>query len=75
MDDVVEVLVTQEFERRFQELSPSVQRAAEKQERLFRENPFHPSLHTEKLHPKGREAWSLRVDRSHRIIFRFIKPG
>ncbi|OGN03929.1 MAG: hypothetical protein A2831_02410 [Candidatus Yanofskybacteria bacterium RIFCSPHIGHO2_01_FULL_44_17] len=49
-----------------------IKRKAEKQEKLFRENPYHPSLRTEKLEPQGRQMWSLRVDRKHRIIFRFI---
>jgi proteic killer suppression protein len=50
----------------------AVGRKAEKQERLFRFNPFYPSLHTEKLEPKGREVWSLRVDKSYRILFKFV---
>jgi len=69
---MIGIRVTREFEKRFRDLPALVQRRAEKQERLFRENPFHPSLHTEKLRPKDREVWSLRVDRSYRIIFRFL---
>jgi len=69
---MIEILVTDEFERRYQDLPVSVQRRAEKQERLFRENPFHPSLHTEKLQPKNKEVWSFRIDRQYRIIFRFL---
>jgi mRNA-degrading endonuclease RelE of RelBE toxin-antitoxin system len=69
---MIEVRVTREFEKRFRDLPVLTQRRAEKQERLFRENPFHPSLHTEKLQPKEREVWSFRVDRSCRIIFRFL---
>lgn len=69
---VIEVLVAPEFERRYRELPAEVQRKAEKQERLFRHNPFYPSLHTEKLEPRARQVWSFRVDRKYRIIFRFI---
>lgn len=69
---MIEVRVSREFEERFRDLSALVQRRAEKQERLFRENPFHPSLHTEKLQPKDKQIWSFRVDRSYRIIFRFL---
>ena len=39
---------------------------------LFRANPFHPSLHVEKLHPKHHEVWSFRVDRAYRVIFKFV---
>lgn len=69
---MIEVLVTKEFERRYRDLPASIQQRAEKQERLFRENPFHPSLHTEKLQPKGKEVWSYRIDRQYRILFRFL---
>lgn len=61
---MVEIFVTAEFEDRYQSLSAILQRKAEKQERVFRENPFHPSLHTEKLEPREREVWSFRIDRS-----------
>jgi len=69
---MIKVLVTEEFERRYQELPSSIQVKAEKQERIFRENPFHPSLHTEKLKPKKKEIWSFRIDQQYRILFRFL---
>ncbi len=65
------ILVTEEFQEHFRELPAAVRKRAEKQERLFRANPFHPSLHTEKLRPKNRQLWSIRIDRKYRIIFRF----
>lgn len=69
---MIAITVTEEFERRFIELPPHIQRQAENKRALFCENPFHPSLHTEKLHPKGRELWSFRINRQYRIIFRFV---
>lgn len=69
---MVEVFVTAEFEKRYKKLPKVVQGKAEKQERIFRQNPFHPSLHTEKLAPKAREVWSFRINRKYRIFFRFI---
>ena len=69
---MLEIVVTEEFEKRYKELPAAIQKKAEKQEKLFRQNPFHPSLHTEKLEPKGRQVWSFRIDRKYRIIFRFI---
>lgn len=69
---MIEIRATREFEERYRELPAQIQRRAEKQTRLFRENLFHPSLHTEKLQPKARELWSFRVDRKYRIIFRFL---
>lgn len=66
------ILVTKEFKKRYKKLPNTIKEKAEKQEQLFRKNPFHPSLHTEKLKPKRDEIWSIRVDKKYRIIFRFI---
>ncbi len=67
----MKILVTEEFEKRYRELPKHIQQKLHKQEGIFQENPFHPSLHTEKLQPKKRECWSFRIDRSYRILFRF----
>jgi len=69
---MIEVFVTTEFQKCYQGLSKTVQKKAEKQEKIFRQNPFHPSLHTEKLEPKGKQVWSFRIDKRYRIFFRFI---
>ena len=68
----MQIIVTEEFEKRYGCLSAYIKKKAEKQEILFKQNPFYPSLHTEKLEPKGKQVWSFRVDKSYRIIFRFI---
>ena len=66
------IILTAEFVSRYDDLPEKIQAKAEKQEKYFRENPFHPSLHTEKLEPRHKEVWSIRVDRRYRIAFRFI---
>ena len=66
------ILVTEEFEKRYLELPDALKGKAKKQERMFRENPHHPSLNTEKIEPKGKELWTIRVDKKYRILFRFI---
>jgi Txe/YoeB family toxin of Txe-Axe toxin-antitoxin module len=68
---MTDIYYTEEFSRRYRELPIPVQKKAERREKLFRQNPFHPSLKTEKLQPLGKEYWSFRVDRNYRIIFRF----
>lgn len=70
---MLEIIVAEEFRRLYGELPNHIQKKAEKKEEIFRQNPFHPSLHTEKLEPKGRQVWSFRIDKSYRIIFRFIR--
>lgn len=69
---MLEVFITEEFKKRYRNLPRVVQQKAEKQERLFRQNPFYPSLNTEKLKPKQKEVWSFRIDKKYRIFFRFI---
>lgn len=65
------VETTEAFDKLFEKLPRLIQKKALKQERLFRQNPFHPSLKTEKLEPKIKNYWSLRVDKNYRVIFRF----
>lgn len=69
---MLEIIVAEEFQRLYSKLPSHIQKKAEKKEEVFRKNPFHPSLHTEKLEPKGKQVWSFRVDKSYRIVFRFI---
>ena len=68
------ILTTATFDRLFKKLPKPIQRKAASKTELFKENRFHPSLQIEKLHPKHREVWSFRVDRSYRIIFIFLGP-
>lgn len=66
----MKIVYTAEFEKRFLKLTKVVKKRAVKQEALFRTDPLHPSLHTEKLVPKTKQLWSLRIDKKYRIIFR-----
>ena len=68
----MQIIITEEFEKRYGCLPAHIKKKAEKQEKLFKQNPFYPSLRTEKLEPKGKQVWSFRIDKSYRIIFRFI---
>ncbi|CUQ68281.1 type II toxin-antitoxin system RelE family toxin [Candidatus Nitrospira inopinata] len=72
---MLELSTTATFDRLFRKLSKPIQRKAAAKTDLFRENPFHPSLHSEKLHPKHHEVWSFRVDRAYRIVFKFLGPN
>ena len=40
-----------------------------KQLELFKVNPKHPSLNTERLEPKSLKIYSFRIDRKYRVIF------
>jgi hypothetical protein len=52
------------FWQRYDELSPEMQRQADKQYALFRENPLQPSLRLKAVGP----FWSVRVSGSHRAL-------
>ena len=66
----MEIFTTKDFEKDYSVLSKGIKKKAKKQEQIFKNNPFHPSLHTEKLSPKWKNVWSFRVDLSYRIIFK-----
>ena len=68
---MIEIFITKEFTKNYQRLPLNIKRKAEAKEKLFKENPFNPLLHTEKLYPKSKEVWSFRIDRKYRIIFKF----
>lgn len=69
---MIALSTTATFDKLFTQLPKPIQRKAAVKTDLFRENPFHPSLRTEKLRPKHHQVWSFRVDRSYRIIFTFF---
>ena len=53
---------SERFWQLYSELPSEVQRLADKQYELFREDPFHPSLHLKQVG----EVWTVRIGRSHR---------
>ena len=72
---MLQISTTATFDELFKELPKPIQRKAAVKTDLFKDNPFHPSLRTEKLHPKQHEVWSFRVDLAYRIIFKFIESN
>lgn len=72
---MLSISVTQEFADQHCKLDFIVKRKLQKQESLFLKNPFHPSLHVEKLEPRQRAIWSFRVDKKYRVLFRFLEEN
>jgi mRNA-degrading endonuclease RelE of RelBE toxin-antitoxin system len=72
---MIEIILTKEFEERFSQLSLSVKKKAVKQQEMFCKNPFYPSLHTEKLQPRSKKLWSIRIDKNYRIVFRHLSKN
>ncbi len=69
-----EVYVTETFTKLYHKLSAGIQKKADIKTKLFRENPFYPSLRTKKLEPHHEEVWSFWIDKDYRIKFRFADP-
>lgn len=67
----MKVFYTKKFVSLYQKLPSVIKIKAERQERIFQENLFYPSLNTEKLMPKKNNLWSFRVDGTYRIVFHF----
>ena len=65
------IFYTRKFVSLYKNLPTSVKLKAERQEKIFKENIFYPSLNTEKLMPRKNNLWSFRVDRAYRIVFYF----
>jgi hypothetical protein len=55
---------SERFWQLYRELPSEVQRLADKQYALFRQDPFHPSLRFK----QAGEVWTVRIGRSHRAI-------
>ena len=68
---MTEICTTATFDELFLKLPKTIQAKTEEKTRLFRENHFNPILRTEKLHPRGHDVWSFRVDVHYRIVFKF----
>ncbi|RIK79208.1 hypothetical protein DCC62_05995 [candidate division KSB1 bacterium] len=70
----MQIVTTKTFDGLFKALDKKIQHKAAQKTELFKQNPFHSTLRTEKLHPKAREVWSFRVDLNYRIVFKFTGP-
>ena len=63
------------FEKQFRGLPKNIQKKALKAEKLFRSNPFHPSLRLHKLDGKLKGLWSISLDMKYRIVFKPLEDG
>lgn len=58
---------TKEFHELFASLPRDVQKQAVNTYRIFKDNPYHPSLHFKCVN--GEKSWySVRVNKSYRVI-------
>ena len=60
---------TKAYHELFTKLPPDVQKQARKANRLFEENPSHPSLRFKPI-DKKKSRYSVRVNESYRVVGR-----
>jgi len=60
------------FAKEYKRLSSQTKKLAEKREKIFRINPFHPSLKTHKLTGHLEGFWSFSINYKNRIVFEFV---
>lgn len=71
----MKIYYSSKFAKEYKKLPLKIKKSAEKKEKLFRENPFHPSLKTHKLTGKLKDLWAFSIDFEYRIIFEFASEG
>lgn len=75
MGKIERIHYTSDFRKAYKKLSENIQNITDKKDALFRENSFHPSLKTHKLHGPLNGLWSFWITRDYRILFEFVKDG
>lgn len=69
---ISKVYSTSAFEKSFHRLPARIQKLAEKKDKWFRLDTLDLRLHTHKLRGELEGYWSYYVNRSYRILFRFL---
>jgi addiction module RelE/StbE family toxin len=67
------VIYTSDFLNDIEGLPKEITDLSLKKEKIFKENPFHPSLRPHPLKGRLRGLWSISVNMQYRIIFQLEK--
>ena len=65
------IYYSKDFLKSYQKIPKSIQNKFEKQESIFRNNPFDPRLKTHPLIGKLKGFYSYSIDYHYRVIFSF----
>lgn len=66
------IYYSSKFSREYKKLPKEAKILAEKQEKIFRKDPFDPRLKTHHLTGKLKDFLAFSIDFKYRIIFEFI---
>lgn len=69
------IFYSSDFVKQFRNLPEAVKKLAAKKEKMFRNNPLHPSLRFHALKGKLSGLFSISITLNFRIIFRREKNG
>lgn len=69
---IKKIYYTSNFAKKAAKLPPHLKTQIENKEKLFRENPFYPTLKTHQLKGKLKGLWSFSLTYTHRILFEFV---
>jgi len=73
MATITRIHYSSDFRKAYKKLPRSVQNIVDRKDKLFRENPFQPSLYTHKLHGPLAGLWSSWITRDYQVLFEFAK--
>jgi len=68
----MEIYLTSKFEKAYKCLPKHIKEKSEEKEKIFRQNPFNPTLETHSLHGKYKNYWAFSINKSYRIMFQFL---
>lgn len=68
----MKIYYSSKFAREYKKLPLTIKYKAEKQEKIFRNNPLSPKLKTHKLSGPLKDFWAFCINHRYRIIFEFI---
>lgn len=71
----MEIIYSLRFKREYGDLSFPLKERAEKQEKIFRADPFDLRLKTHKLKGRLQELWAFSINYRYRIVFEFEGRG
>lgn len=66
---------SKKFIKELKKLPEQIVKIAAKKEKLFKDNPLHPSLRLHEMHGKLGGIWSISITGGYRIIFERMKNG
>jgi len=67
----MKIYYSSKFYKEYRKLPKEIKIQAEKQEKVFRQDPFDPKLKTHHLTGKLKGFWTFSINYQYRIIFEF----